>query len=176
MNEVDFERLAREYAASRDNLAEKVNDLESEIALLKKQGLPAIRRAAESAAMKEQALRDAIKAHPLMFIKPRTKVMHGIKFGYQKERGKLSWEDEERVVALIKKHFPEDLEFLVKTEEKPQKKALEKLSAADLKKLGIAVGDDQDVPVVRSMDSEIDKIVKLLLDTEEIQGPAEVNL
>ena len=60
-------------------------------------------------------------------------------------------------------------EFLIKTVETPQKKALEKLSAAELKKLGVTVGDDEDVVVVRSMDSEIDKIVKLLLDTEEIQ-------
>ena len=176
MNEADFETLTREYSTARDNLAEKVNDLEAEVARLKRQRLPAIRRAADAAVEKEKALQEAIETNPFLFVKPRTRVLHGIKFGLQKEKGKLSWEDDDRVIALIKKHFPTEVEFLIKVEEKVLKKGLEKLSVADLKKLGVSVTDDQDVVVIRSMDSEIDRIVKSLLDAEEIQGGMEVEL
>ena len=76
------------------------------------------------------------------------------------------WEDDSQVVKLIQKHFPEQFDVLVKTIEKPIKDSLANLSVADLKRIGVTVTDSGDCVVIKSMDSEIDKLVDALLKDE----------
>jgi hypothetical protein len=114
----------------------------------------------------QQELHLAIKDHPEEFVKPRTRLLHGIKFGYQKRKGEIAWEDEAKVVALIRKHFPEQEEILIKIVETPVKKALGQLAAADLKKLGVSVENDTDEVIIKATDSDIDQIVEAILKTE----------
>lgn len=166
-NGVDFEILAQEMAAARMNLKEKVSSLETEISALKKKQLPAIRKGAEAAAEKQQALYQAIEDNPGEFSKPRSRMLHGIKFGYQKQKGETLWEDDAKVVALIRKHFAELEEVLIKVVETPVKKALGQLAAADLKKLGVSVENDSDEVFIKATDSEIDKIVDAILKNSE---------
>lgn len=172
----EIEQATREYSLARAVLREKVEALNDEIEKLKRQRLPLIRKLVEKAAEKEAALMAAVEESPELFRKPKTYTWHGIKVGYQKQKGKLTWDDDEKVVKLIKKHYPEDWELYVKVTEKPQKKTLEKLPGSELKKLGIEVKKDQDVVIVKSMDSEIDKLVSALLkgaeDTEEMREVA----
>jgi len=163
MGEIDFDRLAQDLAAARMMLKERVQALEVEVAALKKKQLPAIRKWAEAAAEKQQALHGAIEARPEEFVKPRTKLLHGIKFGYQKMKGEISWEDGDKVVMLIRKHFLEQEEILIKVTETPVKKALCRLAAADLKKLGVTVEDDGDEIIIKATDSDIDRIVSEIL-------------
>ncbi len=165
-NEVDFERLAQDLSAARMMLKERVSTLETEISALKRKQLPAIRKWAEAAAEKQQALYQAIEENPGEFVKPRTRILHGIKFGYQKQKGEISWEDESKVVMLIRKHFPEQEELLIKVTEVPVKKALGRLPAADLKRLGVTVDNDTDEVFIKATDSEIDRIVDAILKTE----------
>ena len=166
----EIEGLTREYSNIRSSLTEKVEALNDEIEKLKRQRLPQIRKLIEKAAEAEARLRAAIEESPELFVKPKTITWHGIKVGYQKQKGKLTWDDDEKVVKLIKKHYPEDWEIYVKVTEKPLKGALEKLTAAELKKLGVNVTEDQDVVVVKSTDSEIDRLVQALLKgAEEVE-------
>lgn len=90
-------------------------------------------------------------------------VFHGIKVGFQKEKGKIEWDDVDQVVKLIKKHFPEQADVLIATSEKPVKDALNNLSAAELKKIGVNITSDGDVAFIRPTDSEVDKMVTALL-------------
>ena len=172
----EIEQLTREYSLARQALREKVEALNDEIEKLKRRKLPLIRKLVEKAAEAEARLKAAVEESPEMFQRPRTYTWHGIKVGFQKQKGKLTWDDDEKVVRLIKKHYPEDWEIYVKVTEKPLKSALEKLSAAELKKLGVNVTEDQDVVVIKSMDSEIDKLVSALLkgaeDAEEMREVA----
>lgn len=165
MGNVDFEKLAQELASARGMLKARVDALETEITKLKRQHLPAIRKWAENAATRQQELQQAIKDNPEEFVKPRTRILHGIKFGWQKQKGQITYEDEARVVALIRKHFP-DQEGLIKITETPIKSGLGQLAAADLKKLGVVVEKDTDEVIIKFTDSEIDKIVEAILKTE----------
>jgi len=152
-------------------LREKVSYLETQRQILFKQELPAIRRAAEKAAQLQEELREAIGNHPECFEKPKTMILHGIRFGYQKGKGAMDWDDDARVVSLIYKHFPEMVDVLIRTTEKPLKKALNALPAADLRKIGITVEETGDEIFIKFTDSEIDKIVNAILgDGEEGMG------
>lgn len=168
----EIERLTKDYALARAALREKVEALNEEIERLKRQRLPQIRKLVEQASERQQALHVAIEESPELFKKPRTVIFHGIKVGYQKGRGELVWEDDETVVKLIYKHFPDQADTLIKTIQKPLKTALAQLSVQDLKKIGITVVDTGDEVIIKATDTEIDKLVNALLDevkkTEEV--------
>ena len=93
-------------------------------------------------------------------------ILYGIKIGFQKGKGEITWEDKDQVVKLIHKHFPEQAEALLKVTEMPVKTALAQLSAADLKKLGVTIIETGDEIVIRATDTEVDKLVEALLKDE----------
>lgn len=162
----EIERVTKEFSDARRALSDKVGYLEEEIATLRRKYLPGIRRAVDAAAEKQSALYAVIEESADLFVKPRTIIFHGIKIGYQKKKGTITWEDEGQVIKLIKKHFPDQEDILIRTAEEPVKTALAQLSVQDLKKLGVTVVDTSDEVVIKPTDSEIDKLVKALLEEE----------
>lgn len=165
----EIEARAKRYAEAREKLAEIVAGLNAELEALKRGRLPELKRAVARAAEHHEALKSLIEQAPDLFVKPRTVVFHGIKLGYQKGKGRIEWDDPERVVALIRKHFPEQADVLIATTERPAKEALNNLTAADLKKLGISVAEGGDAVFIKPVDSAVDKMVDALLKdaTEE---------
>jgi len=163
----EIERLTREYAHARNILRERVQRLEDEIAALKRKLLPGIRSAVNTSMERHARLKAAVESAPGLFVKPRTQIFHGIKVGWQKGKGELMWEDPAQVCRLIRKHFPGQADMLIQIREKPLKSALAKLSVSELKKLGVAVEETGDQVVIRSADSEIDKLVNALLKDED---------
>jgi hypothetical protein len=170
----EIEKLTREYAHARRVLTERVQELENAINELKRKALPYIRRAAEAASERQAVLKIAIEESPELFVKPRTIILHGIKVGFQKQKGKIEWDDNATVVKLIKKHFPDTWETYVKVTEKPIKSALEQLSVSELKKIGVTANETGDEVVIKSTDSEIDKLVAALLKEDEVKETKEV--
>ena len=159
----EIEVFVKYYSAARAKVSERVHNYEAGVLELNKQHLRGIKQAALCAADKESELRAAIEASPELFEKPRVFTMHGIKFGFRKQNGSIVFEDEEKVITLIHKHFPELADGLIKSEEKLLKTALSNLSAVELKKLGVEVKASGDEVLVKSVDSEIDKLVNALL-------------
>ena len=127
----DIEKLTKGFSEGREDLAARVRTLEEEIQAVKKRHLAGIKRSVASVAEKQHALKTALEDSKDLFKKPKTMILHGIKIGFMKAKGKISWADDAQVVKLIKKHFPESAELLIKTTEKPLKDALQGLSAAD---------------------------------------------
>lgn len=158
-----IEREARLHEEARLLLQQRVAAYNEGLAALASDHMPGIRRALNKAADIEARLRELVTANPASFVKPRTVVLHGTKLGYQKAKGKIGFDRPERVVERIKRLMPEQADILIHREEKPNKEALAKLSAADLKRLGCTVTADADEVVVRPIDGEVDKIVKALL-------------
>ena len=158
-----IELSARKFADHRDALKSIVQLLNYQVELLKRAALPDIRRALAKAAAAENDLRDLITSVPGLFVRPRTVIFHGIKCGWEKGKGKIVFENPDRVVELIRKHFPEMAEALVITKETPNKKALAELAAADLKRLGISIEDTGDQVIIRPVDTSVDKFVTALL-------------
>jgi hypothetical protein len=163
----DIERLTKEYADWRGQLAEAALAAKKEIADIKSKHVVAIKRKVEAVAERQAKLKDAIEESRELFKKPRTMTIHGIKIGFQKEKGKISWSDAGQVIRLIEKHFAEQAEVLIKTTKKLVKGALQHLPASDLKRIGVSVGKDGDAVVIKSVDSELDKLVEALLKEDE---------
>lgn len=159
----EIERLTRTYGEARDLLAERINALNEEVELIKKQKLPGIRKTLAKVAEVELQLRHAIEESDGLFVKPKTIIFHGIKVGYQKGKGKLHWDDPDAVVSLIKKHFPDQADALIRTKESPEKKALDELDVKDLRKLGITVEETGDTVVIKPVVGEVEKLVNAFL-------------
>lgn len=165
----EIEGLTKKYADARGALGDTVAALKFEHEQTTRLYLKRIKGEVGKVREAEAALKAAIEESPALFAKPRTQVFHGVKVGFRKATGKIEFDDPDQVVKLIRKHFPDQFDVLVKTTEKPIKDALENLSAAELKKLGIEVADSGDVVVVKDASGEVDKIVAALLkeETEE---------
>ena len=159
-----IERETRLHEEARLLLQQRVAVYTEGLAALRSDHMPGIRRALNKAADIEARLRQLVADNPGSFVKPKTRVLHGTKVGYQKAKGKIGFDKPARVVERIKRLLPEQADILIHKEEKPNKEALAMLPAADLKRLGCTVTDGGDVVIVKAVDGEVDKIVKALLE------------
>ncbi|MEX2524469.1 MAG: host-nuclease inhibitor Gam family protein [Gammaproteobacteria bacterium] len=165
----DIEILAEEYSKAHDALADKVSQANAELQAVKRKYRHELKSLASNAANTKADLIAAIEESRELFRKPKTRTFHGIKVGLRKAKGKLKWTDAEKVVKAIKRVYDDQIGTLIKTTEKPNKDALEKLPAAELKKLGITVEDSGDQVVANPAEGEIDKMVDALLEGMEQQ-------
>lgn len=163
MSMQNIETLTRDFADARSGLAARVQAYQDEVEKIKRRLLPGIKRAVETAATTRDRLRNEIERQPELFVRPKSVILHGVRVGYQKAKGVIEWDDEEKVVALIHKHFPDQTELLLKTVERPLKTALAQLPAADLKRLGVTVTDSGDEVLIKPVDGAVDKLVDALL-------------
>jgi hypothetical protein len=159
----EIEVLTKSYADARSKLAETLQNLDDQINALTRQFLPGLKVQVGLAKQRELNLSNAIEGSRELFKSPRSIIISGIKVGLRKGSGKLDWEDDELVIRLIKKHFPEQVDLLIKTTEKPRVKALDALTVAELKSIGVTAEDTGDVPFIKPVDSVVDKLVKKYL-------------
>lgn len=168
MNMQQIETLTATYATERDALAALVTDMNDAIEQVKRARLAAIKQAVQKARQAQADLKAAIEDGKSLFDKPRTRVLHGVKVGLQKQRGSVEFDDEEKVIARIRAQLPEDqVELLVRVKESVYKQAVYDLKAADIKRLGIRITADCDAVVIKSVDSETDKLISALLAEAE---------
>lgn len=164
-----LEALTKSYADAREGLAIVMREVEDERRRVLRRRLATIKRLAAAATAAKEELARAIEDSPEQFKRPRTMLFHGIRVGFAKGKGKVSFADEAGVVKLIRKHFPEKFDVLVKTTEKPLKDPLAQLTVDELKKIGCSVTDAGDQVVIKAADNEIDKLVDALLADPAIE-------
>jgi hypothetical protein len=167
-------KATRQFADARRELAAVVDATNRRMRLIYEDNLAQIRKLLARVTDSRTALEALLLASPELFAQPRTVVVHGVKIGLRKGKGAIDWDDDEQIVRLIKKLFPEQADVLIRTTERPIKNALAELSAADLKRLGVTVEETGDVPVIQPADSAVDKVVKTFFktSTEELQEAA----
>jgi len=166
-----IEDFTRRFGSARTELAERLAALETDLLAAKKRHLRGIRASLAKATELRDALSAEIAAHPELFAKPRTITIDGIRVGLAKGKGKIVWDDEDKVVALIERHFPEAVETLVKTTRVPVRGALANLTVAELKKIGCRIEESGDEVLIKPQDSELDKLIgRLLKDTREVEA------
>lgn len=165
----EIELLVKEYSDSYRKLSDKVQELELELGTVKRKHMRYIKDFANETLEKKSLLTAAVDESKSLFEKPKTIVLHGMKVGLQKGKGKIVVPDEEKTIMLIRKNLPDQSDILIKTEEKIIKPALENLSAGDLKKVGLNLIESTDYVVIKPTGSDVDKIVNALLkeDTKE---------
>lgn len=170
MNEI--EARTKVYADARSKLAEVVSTLQEGLDALKKDNLPRIRRQVQRLAELEADLKALIEQAPDLFVKPKTVVLHGVKVGFEKGKGAILFDDEDKVVQLIEKRLPDLAEQLVKTTKKPLKGGLAQLTVQQLKSIGCTVEEAGDQVVIRAVDKDVDKLVTALLKGAAVEEPA----
>lgn len=164
MNMQQIETLTATYATERDALAALVTEMNDAIEKVKRARLAAIKQAVQKARQAQADLKAAIEDGKSLFDKPRTRVLHGVKVGIIKQRGTVEFDDEAKVIARIRAKLPRDqAELLIRVRESVHKPAVYDLAVSDLKRLGIRISADCDAVVIKSVDSEVDKLVSALL-------------
>lgn len=161
------ERLTQAYRKTYDALAERVSALEADIEALKRRRVHGIKAAVAAAAAARAELAAHIEAHPELWEKPRTLVIAGIRVGLMKGKGSIEWDNPASVCRLIRKHYPEQADTLIKVTEAPVKKALGNLTTAELKRIGARVEESGDAVVIKPVDGDVDKLVSALLAEAE---------
>ncbi len=163
----DLTSLAHKYAAARQKLANILTHLTKAIQRLKDENMPDIKNATTITRHHRDNLAAAIDLNRDLFVKPKTVTVDNIKFGLRKQEGQVTLPDvedaESKVVALIKKHFPDRVAELIHTVEKPDKDALRKLTVCELGKIGCAYTNDTDQVTIKATDADIEKLVNALL-------------
>lgn len=168
MNNPDLlpiDAAASDYRRARDVLRTLAGDAHRELQELKAAHLPMLREALADVAIADAALRGAVERSPkTLWERVRTRVVHGVKVGWAKARGKVDWDDEAKVIERIRKLLPaEQAELLIRRKESVHKPAVYDLTAADLKRLGIRIADDCDQVVVKDTTGDLDRAVDALL-------------
>lgn len=156
--------LTKSYATARQVLTQRAQTLESELAEIQRRRIAGLRAAADTVASLETILRAEISAAPELFARPRTLTSCGVTIGYSKGRGRIAWDDNDKVIALIRRHLPDQAAVLILTEERPSADALKNLEARDLARIGARVEGSEDTVVVKPADSGIGKLVKRILE------------
>ncbi|WP_043588967.1 host-nuclease inhibitor Gam family protein [Geminisphaera colitermitum] len=164
---------AKAYAEARRVLAERTAALEDEVRDAHRRKRPGIKTALAIAQDTQANLSAAIQSHPELFERPRTMTLHGVKIGFQKGKGKLTWDDEESVVVRIEKMFGLDADAYLVIKKKPSATALGNLETRELAKLGVTVETTGDQVFIKTSDSAVDKLVKKLLKEGAVEEAEE---
>lgn len=163
-----IDTLAKKYADARAALASRVQKFEDELRELQRRHVKGIKEAAAVAAQRQGELLAEVKDHPDSFVKPRTIIVHGIKVGFQKGKGRLVWDDEGKVVDRLLDYKEQindlDPQAFVETVQTPKKEMLLGVPAAVLKRLGCRIEGTEDQVVVKATDSNVDKLVAKILE------------
>ena len=166
---MELERLTQQYAGTQAELAELLASLEAELRRVKQAHLPKIKKAAERAGARKQAIVQYVSDHTEQFQSPRTRTIHGVKIGLQKGRGKLVFANRDFTIRAIERRHPDKVDVLLKTIHKPVLAGLQQLEAKELQALGVEIVQTGDQIVVRHVDSEVEKLVDAYLEDETLQ-------
>ena len=166
-----IEDACRKLGAARDDLRGTVELLQADIKRAQDRYRRELQRRIDAVANAHAIALELVQAAPSLFAKPRSYQWHGVKVGYQKGRGKIEVANEDKFPDRVDQYCPGERAALVKTTHKPVLAALANLDAKLLKRLGVTITDADDEAFVKAVDSELDKLVKALVDaaTEEAQ-------
>ncbi len=163
-----IDKMAEEYSSALGELDDRAAIMKAELRKVQRRELPAMKRAADRAAKAREELKRAVKASPSLFNKPKTRELHGIKLGFQKQKGKVVFADEEATIKLMKKDLPKDqLELVLRVRESVHKPSVYDLDARSCKRYGITIEDDTDEVYIKQAVSKIEKLIEGWLDDEE---------
>ena len=161
----ELEKMTNDYAKCFSALRDDVEALNWEIEEIKNKHLGAIREKVNLAKSAESKLKKSIVECEACFNKPKTLVLHGIKIGFQKKKGTINFADNS--IDLIKSKLQKHEPALLITKQSISKTYAQRLSVAEIKSIGGEVVADKDEIVIKSVDSNVDKLVNQLLKSDQ---------
>lgn len=175
----EAQRRAAALSESRDTLSGLFLTLQAELDVVKNGAMPAIKRVARQVAKQHSELLDVIRENPDLFVKPRTYVVEGIKFGLLASQGSLTWDDDDavcsRIFALASAGvIPADqVDLLVVVTKKPVATAIKQLTPDVRRRIGVRLEGDGDQPLIKSVDNTIEKAVTSVINAAIKEAQAE---
>jgi len=160
----EIQTKIREYSQINNALLDVQREMESEYAKIKKQYTPVLIQKATKLKNLRQEILELIDINRHLFDRPKTQSLYGITFGLRKKKGTLKVA--KNTVDLIKKHFKDDWQQFIQVKESVMKSALNRLDARTLRKIGVTVENDTEVPLVKSDFDKIEKFIDALLKEE----------
>lgn len=167
-----IEALTKAFAGARAELAERLDVLREEQEAAKRRRLQGIKNALGRVQSTYDELKGAVEGSQTLFEQPKTRVMHGIRVGWMKQRGKLEIADRDGVIDRIRKLLGEEAGAYIKVTEAPVVSALANLPAKDLRRIGITLTDDVDAVVIKAADGELDKLIDALVNDKDLEAVA----
>jgi hypothetical protein len=176
-NTIDVMALEAKAAAlrtARDAMAQAAQAAHQAMQQAAAEHMTAVRAALAAALDAEADLKAAVEQSPAeLWRKSRTRTVHGIKFGWTKQRGKVEFEDEAKVIERMRRLLPaEQVALLIRTKEAVHKPGVYDLTAGDLKRLGIRITDDCDEVVVKDLKPELERALDQVLASARAVGGA----
>lgn len=159
----DIERAARDFSAKSKTLRNYHEQLNSEVDAIKSKYLEDIKAASIEAGESYQMLLTLINDASDLFKDKKSMTVSGVKFGYQKKKGKLEIINEDATIAKLKELYGDNASLYINTKTSIVKKALDSLPASDLKKLGVNIVQDSDVAFVKLTDDEVQKLIEAMV-------------
>ena len=159
----DIEKAARDFSAKSKTLRNYHEQLNSEVDAIKSKYLEDIKAASIEAGESYQMLLTLINDASDLFKDKKSMTVSGVKFGYQKKKGKLEIINEDATISKLKELYGDNASLYINTKTSIVKKALDSLPASDLKKLGVNIVQDSDVAFVKLTDDEVQKLIEAMV-------------
>lgn len=175
-----LQKRAAALSELRDQLRDALATMQAGITIVQNDSLPGIRGLARRIAKQHADLQELINANPDLFVKPRSYVVDGLKFGLQKQKGRMTWDDDQKLCDRVARLVEDgtltqgQAAMCVAYTVKPVAAALEQLDGKVLKRLGVTVTADTDAPLIKSVDSEVEKAVNAVIREATKDANAEV--
>lgn len=166
----EIESLAKSLADARQELADRLQRIKDEQDTVKRRYLQGVKNSVERVRSVHAELHTMLSDAKALFEKPKTRVIHGLRLGWMKQRGKVEFDDPALVIAALRKLLGEDeAAQYIQTKESPIKDRLSELPAKDLKRCHVSITDDTESVVIKSAGGEIDKLIDALLGSDELE-------
>jgi hypothetical protein len=170
MSLLEVENQTKKYADLYSGLTDLLTDMDKEVKWVQDKYRVKIKEEITKLKSTGENLKSLLEENKGSFEKPKTQIFFNIRVGFMKGKGKKEFNNA-KTVELIKKYLSDKKDSLIKIEETVISKALDTLTAIELKKVGVHIEDAQDEIVIRPVDTEIqkavNKIISEIIDKED---------
>lgn len=163
VNLKDLETAAKEFSIKSRVLRNIKESLDAEIDEVKSKYIEELKKASSEAGESYQMLLTLVESSEELFSDKKSMSINNVKFGYRKKTGKIEIDNEEFTINKLQELFPENADMYLSKKISISKKALDSLTAAELKKIGVNVIQDSSEAFVKLTDDEVQKLIDALV-------------
>lgn len=159
----DLETAAKEFSIKSRVLRNIKESLDAEIDEVKSKYIEELKKASIEAGESYQMLLTLVESSEELFSDKKSMSINNVKFGYRKKAGTIEIDNETFTIDKLQELFPDNSDMYLSKKISISKKALDSLTAAELKKIGVNVIQDSSEAFVKLTDDEVQKLIDALV-------------
>ncbi len=163
VNLKDLETAAKEFSIKSRVLRNIKESLDAEIDEVKSKYIEELKKASSEAGESYQMLLTLVNDSEPLFLDKKSMSINGVKFGYQKKKGKIEIANEQATILKIQELFKDKADLYLTKKINISKKALDSLTANELKKIGVNIIQDSSEAFVKLTDDEVQKMIEAMI-------------